>query len=299
MTDQLPSLSSLRAFEAAARHLSMTLAAQELHVTPGAVSLQVRDLETALGIRLFERRTRSLALTSEGGDYFATLRTAFRLMREATSALVMRSRDTVLTVTCTAGFATHWLVPRLRRFEEAHPEIDLRISASHRMMDFQRDGIDIAIRHGLGGYAGLASERLLDDEYVPVCIPEIATALGDAPSPDALEAITLIHDVYRRDWQLWLEAAGARKVDASRGPIFTDGTGAYHATRAGLGIALMRRSFIEKDLADGTLVAPFPLRLASTLAYHLVYPPAALERPSIAAFRAWLLSEVSGVTTTP
>ncbi|AVA20105.1 transcriptional regulator GcvA [Rhizobium sp. LEGMi198b] len=294
--DQLPSLSALRAFEASARHLSMTIAARELHVTPGAVSLQVRDLETALGVRLFDRRARGLTLTADGADYFATLRTAFRLVREATAALTMRARDTVLTVTCTAGFATHWLVPRLMRFEQAHPEIDLRISASHRMMDFQRDGIDIAIRHGLGGYEGLASERLLDDEYVPVCTPEIAASLGPSPTADALAALTLIHDVYRRDWQLWLQAAGATKVDAMRGPIFTDGTGAYHAMKAGLGVALMRRSFIERELAEGSVVAPFPMGLASTLAYHLVYPPTALERPAVAAFRAWLLTEVPHTT---
>ena len=271
----------------------MTLAANELHVTPGAISLQVRDLESALGVRLFERRTRSLALTSDGAEYFATMRTAFRLIREATAALTMRSKDTVLTVTCTAGFVTHWLVPRLRRFEEAHPDIDLRISASHRLMDFQRDGIDIAIRHGLGGYEGLASERLLDDEYVPVCTPEIATSLGRSPLADGLADLTLIHDVYRRDWELWLLAAGAVRVDATRGPVFTDGTGAYQAMKAGLGIALMRRSFVEQELAEGTLVAPFPIGFASAFAYHLVYPPGALERPAIAALRSWLFSEVS------
>jgi LysR family glycine cleavage system transcriptional activator len=293
MSDYLPPLSALRAFEAAARHLSMTLAARELHVTPGAISLQVRDLEAALGIRLFERRPRSLALTPEGADYFATLRTAFRLVREATATLTARTRGSILTITCTSGFATQWLVPRLGRFENAHPGIDLRISASHRVMDFQRDGIDLAIRHGLGGYEGLVSERVLDDELVPVCLPDVAASLGPSPSPDRLSGLTLIHDVYRRDWQLWLEAAGATKVDASVGPVFMDGTGAYHAMKAGLGIALMRRSFVEKELADGTLVAPFPKGLASRLAYHLVYPPAALERPAAAAFRDWLLSETA------
>ncbi|MFJ6325665.1 MULTISPECIES: transcriptional regulator GcvA [unclassified Rhizobium] len=291
--DQLPSLSALRAFEASARHLSMTLAASELHVTPGAISLQIRDLESSLGVRLFERRPRSLALTVDGAEYFATMRTAFRLIREATAALAMRAKDTVVTITCTAGFATHWLVPRLRRFEEAHPDIDLRISASHRMMDFQRDGIDIAIRHGLGGYEGLASERLLDDEYVPMCTPEMAATLGTSPAVDALANLTLIHDVYRRDWELWLQAAGATRVDATHGPVFTDGMGAYHAMKAGLGVALMRRSFVEQDLAEGALVAPFPIGLASAFAYHLVYPPGALERPAIATLRAWLLSEVS------
>lgn len=294
--DQLPSLSALRAFEASARHLSMTQAAHELHVTPGAISLQVRDLEAALGVRLFERRTRSLALTTDGAEYFATMRTAFRLIREATAALTMRSKDTVLTITCTAGFAAHWLVPRLPRFERAHPDIDLRISASHRMMDFQRDGIDIAIRHGLGGYEGLASERLLDDEYVPVCTPEMAAGLGSAPLADDLAELTLIHDVYRRDWELWLQAAGAVHVDATRGPVFTDGTGAYHAMKAGLGIALMRRSFVEQELAEGILVAPFPTGFASAFAYHLVYPPDALEQPAIAALRLWLLSEASQAT---
>jgi len=294
--DQLPSLSALRAFEASARHLSMTLAASELHVTPGAISLQIRDLESSLGVRLFERRPRSLALTVDGAEYFATMRTAFRLIREATAALAMRAKDTVVTITCTAGFATHWLVPRLRRFEEAHPDIDLRISASRRMMDFQRDGIDIAIRHGLGGYEGLASERLLDDEYVPMCTPEMAATLGTSPAVDALANLTLIHDVYRRDWELWLQAAGATRVDATHGPVFTDGMGAYHAMKAGLGVALMRRSFVAQDLAEGALVAPFPIGLASAFAYHLVYPPGALERPAIATLRAWLLSEVSRAT---
>ncbi|MBB3655985.1 LysR family glycine cleavage system transcriptional activator [Rhizobium sp. BK650] len=291
MTDPLPSLSALRAFEAAARHLSMTQAAHELHVTPGAVSLQIRDLEASLGVSLFERRPRQILLTAEGRDYFVTLRTAFQLVREATASLTARRRGNALTLTCTAGFATHWLLPRLQRFEDMHPDIDVRISASHRMFDFERDGIDLAIRHGLGGYEGLISERLVDDELMPVCTPAIAAALGANPSPDELAEYQLIHDVYRRDWQLWLAAAGATKVDASRGPIFSDGSGAFEAMKSGFGVALMRRSFIEKELAEGRLVAPFPLGLASKLAYHLVYPGTAVERPAVAAFRRWLLSE--------
>jgi LysR family glycine cleavage system transcriptional activator len=291
MTTPLPSLSALRAFEASARHLSMTLAAKELHVTPGAVSLQVRDLEAALGVRLFERRVRALALTAEGADYFATLRTAFRLVREATAAIMARTRGSVLTVTCTPGFATFWLVPRLRHFEAVHPEIDVRISASHRILDFQRDGVDIAVRHGLGGYEGLVSERLLDDELLPVCTPDVAGRLGNSPVPDMLAEFQLIHDVERNDWTLWLAAAGATKVDASRGPVFSGGNGAFEAMKAGLGVALMRRSFIDKALSDGTLIAPFPFGVASRLAYHLVYPATALDRPATADFRRWLLSE--------
>jgi len=295
MRDYLPSLSALRAFEAAARHLSMTLAAKELNVTPGAVSLQIRDLEAALGVQLFERKPRALALTVEGADYFTTLRAAFRLVREATATITARARGSILNVTCTAGFATYWLVPRLGRFEALHPDIDVRISASHRVLDFQRDGIDLAVRHGLGGYEGLVSERLVDDELVPVCIPSLAAELGNRPSPAALAPFTLIHDVYRHDWQLWLEAAGAASaVDASRGPIFMHGNGAYDAMKAGLGFALMRRSFIETELRDGTVVSPFPLGVASRLAFHLVYPGTSLERPAAAAFRRWLLSEAKG-----
>lgn len=297
--DILPSLSALRAFETAARHLSMTRAAEELHVTPGAVSLQVRDLEAALGLKLFERRPRALALTADGADYAETLRTAFRLVREATSALTSRAHGSVLTVTCTAGFAMQWLVPRMGRFEEAHPQIDVRISASHRVMDFRRDGIDLAIRHGLGGYEGLVSERLLDDDLVPVCVPALAGKLGPSPQPDALAHVPLIHDVYRRDWQLWLEAAGATSVDGTRGPIFTDGNGTHDAMKAGLGVALMRLSFVEKDLADGAVVTPFPLGLSSRLAYHLVYPAAALDRPAAAAFRRWLVAEVAASHPAP
>jgi LysR family glycine cleavage system transcriptional activator len=291
MSDYLPSLSALRAFEAAARHLSMTLAARELNVTPGAVSLQIRDLEAALGVQLFDRKPRALALTVEGADYFTTLRAAFRLVREATAAITARARGAILNVTCTAGFATYWLVPRLGRFETLHPEIDVRISASHRVLDFQRDGIDLAIRHGLGGYEGLVSERLVDDELVPVCIPKLAGELGDHPAPAALAPFTLIHDVYRHDWQLWLEAAGAAGVDAARGPIFMHGNGAYEAMKAGLGFALMRRSFVDTELKEGAVIAPFPIGVASRLAFHLVYPGAALERPAAAAFRRWLLSE--------
>jgi LysR family glycine cleavage system transcriptional activator len=294
MRDYLPSLSALRAFEAAARHLSMTLAAKELNVTPGAISLQVRDLEAALGVQLFERKTRALALTTEGADYFATLRAAFRLVREATAAITTRARGAFLTVTCTAGFATHWLLPRLRAFEDAHPEIDVRISTSHRVLDFTHDAIDLAIRHGLGGYDGLISERLVDDELTPVCVPALAAALGEAPTPDRLAALTLIHDVYRRDWQLWLEAAGAAGVDGNKGPVFTDGSGAFDAMKSGSGIALMRRSFLARELEDGTVVAPFSLGLSSRLAYHLVYPGLALERPAVAAFRRWLLSQAHG-----
>ncbi|WP_457586753.1 transcriptional regulator GcvA [Ensifer canadensis] len=289
----LPSLSSLRAFEATARHLSVTLAARELGVTPGAVSLQVRELEQTLGIALFERRPRQLVLTEDGSSYFSTLRRAFRMMREATEELTSRNRMPVLTVSCTPTFAAQWLVPRINNFEERLNGIDMRISASNRLTDFVSDGVDIAIRHGFGRYEGLASERLLGDDLVPVANPAL---LRKSPlsAPTDLATHVLLHDVQRHDWQLWLEAVGAEGIDTTRGPVFVNSNGAIEAAKAGDGIALVRLSLVSRELADGVLVAPFPIGIATDLAYHLVYPPSALDRPAVASFRAWIIEQARG-----
>jgi LysR family transcriptional regulator, glycine cleavage system transcriptional activator len=294
MSAPLPSLGGLRAFEATARLGSATAAAAELHVTPGAVSLQVRDLEAALGVQLFHRRPRKLTLTVEGTQYFASLRAAFRLIREATAELSARRRGSVLTVSCTPGFAVQWLLPRLARFEAAAPGIDVRIGATNRVLDFTRDGVDVAIRHGLGRDERLVSERLIDDELVPVCRPALAERAGGLTTPSALRAIPLLHDEHRDDWRLWLEAVGAPDVDAARGAVFSDGNGAIEAAKAGLGVALVRRSLVARELAAGELVAPFAQGIASALAYHLVYPSAARDRHAVAAFRDWIVAEARG-----
>ncbi|NVD37513.1 transcriptional regulator GcvA [Ensifer sp. HO-A22] len=290
MSTQLPSLSSLRAFEATARHLSVTNAARELNVTPGAVSLQVRELEQTLGVTLFERRPRQLFLTEDGSSYFATLRRAFRLMREATEELMARKRAPVLTVSCTPTFAAQWLVPRIGVFEQVMPGIDIRISTSNRLTDFRSDGVDIAVRHGLGRYDGLVSERLIDDDPVPVIHPALRQKRA-LDTPADLRDHVLLHDVHRQDWRLWLDAAGAEGVDAARGPIFLNSNGAIDAAKAGDGVALVRLSLVAREIADGVLVAPFPDGVMTGLAYHLVYPPAALDRPPVAAFRAWIVAQ--------
>ncbi|MCH8685976.1 transcriptional regulator GcvA [Pedomonas mirosovicensis] len=292
----LPPLGALRAFEAAARHLSMKQAAEELRVTPGAVSLQIKELEATLGVPLFIRRTRSLALTPQGSTYFTALRPAFRLIRESTAEIIASARAPVLTVGCTPTFAAQWLMPRLARFETQAPEVDVRISATNRIADFSRDGIDIAVRHGFGQYDGLASERLLNDDLTPVCSPALLGRIGDLASPDDLARTALLHDASRRDWQLWLKAAGAACVDGSRGPVFVDSNGAIEAAKAGHGVALARLSFVERELAEGSLIAPFPQRITSDLAYYLVYPAGALDRPHVASFRTWLLAEAECLT---
>ncbi|WEX77751.1 transcriptional regulator GcvA [Sinorhizobium numidicum] len=290
MAAPLPSLAALRAFEAAARNLSVTLAARELNVTPGAVSLQVRELENALGVRLFERRPRQLFLTDEGNAYFATLRRAFRMIREATEDLAMRNRPPSLTISCTPTFAAQWLVPRLNDFEKSVPGIDVRLNASNRLTNFERDGVDVAIRHGFGRYEGLVSERLLDDEFVPVLSPALMRSRPLAEPADLRDHV-LLHDVQRQDWRLWLDAVGANEVVSSGGPVFVNSNGAIEAAKAGDGVALVRLSLVARELRDGVLIAPFPNGIATDLAYHLVYPPAALDRPTVASFRTWILDE--------
>lgn len=291
MANALPPLNGLRAFEASARHLSMTLAARELHVTPGAVSLQVKELEAVLGVPLFVRRPRSLELTPQGMAYFAAVRSAFRQIREATADIAARARLSVLTISCTPTFAAQWLMPRLARFEAQVPGIDVRISATSRIADFARDGIDVAIRHGSGRYVGLVSERLIDDELTPVCSPALLEKVGGLATPADLARVTLLHDEHRHDWRLWLQVAGASGVDASNGHVFSDSNGAIEAAKAGHGVALVRLPFVEHELAQGSLVAPFSQRIGSDIAYHLVYPATALDRPHVAAFRTWIFAE--------
>lgn len=294
MNGSLPSLSGLRAFEAAARHLSVKLAAGELNVTPGAVSLKIRDLEQSLGVRLFERKPRRLALTEEGESYFKAMRAAFRLMREATEELLARARPATLSISCTPTFAAQWLVPRLPGFEERVPGLDIRIGASNRLVDFARDRVDLAIRHGFGRYEGLVSERLLDDDLVPVVSPALREAVPlDAPAD--LRNHVLIHDVHRQDWRLWLEAAGVTGIDAARGPVFTDSNGAIEAAKAGDGVALVRLSLVSREIRENRLAAPFARGVTTGLAYYIVYPPGALDRPAVAAFRQWVTEEARAV----
>ena len=295
MSGRLPSLSGLRAFEAAARHLSVTLAAGELSVTPGAVSLQIRELEQSLGVQLFLRRPRQLALTDEGEGYFKAMRSAFRMMREATDELLLRARSpATLSISCTPTFAAQWLVPRLPNFEERVPGADIRIGASNRLVDFARDGVDIAIRHGFGRYEGLVSERLLDDDLVPVIAPALREKVS-LETPDDVANHVLIHDVHRQDWRLWLEAMGVSDIDTQRGPVFTDSNGAIEAAKAGDGVALVRLSLVAREIQERRLVAPFPRGVSTGLAYYIIYPPGALDRPAVAALRQWLTEEARAV----
>lgn len=288
MAETLPPLRALQIFEAAARHLSMTAAAGELCVTPGAVSLQIRALETRLGVALFQRHARRLTLTPQGEDYFRYLHRAFQLLHEAGGCI--HTGPPVVTLGCTPTFALQWLLPQLADFERLHPEIEVRITSSNQLRPFGEGGQDLAVRHGLGHYPGLISEKLLEDELVPVCHPSLARQAGGLATPADLRHCCLLHDEHRDDWRLWLTAAGADEVNASAGPVFHDCNGALEAAQAGQGVALARRAFVASALAAGQLIIPFALPLTTPLAYWLVYPSVALSRPPVAALRRWLLT---------
>jgi LysR family transcriptional regulator, glycine cleavage system transcriptional activator len=291
MTRRLPPLNALRAFEAAARHLSFTRAADELHVTQTAISHQIRGLEERLGVRLFRRLPRGLLLTEEAQRYLPPVRDAFDRIAAATEQLGAGSSGGRLTVSVLPSFAAKWLVPRLGRFRVAHPDLDLRISASSQLVDFARDDVDVAIRMGRGRYPGLRVDRLFGESMVPVCAPELLTGPQPLRRPEDLRHHVLLHDDDHTGWQLWLELAGVKGVDPRRGPIFTDSAMVVQAAAEGQGVAIARRVLAAADLAAGRLVQPFEVSVPHDLAYYLVSPEATAEQPRIKAFRAWLLTE--------
>jgi LysR family glycine cleavage system transcriptional activator len=291
MSRRLPPLNALRAFEAAARHLSFTRAAAELHVTQTAISHQIRALEERLGVRLFRRLPRGLLLTEEAQRYLPPVRDAFDRIAAATAQLAAGGSSGSLTVSVLPSFAAKWLVPRLGRFRAAHPDLDLRISASSQLVDFARDDVDVGIRMGRGHYPDLRVDRLFGESMVPVCAPELQNGAHPLRRPEDLRQHVLLHDDDHSGWQLWLELAGVEGVDAGRGPVFTDSAMVVQAAAEGQGVALARSVLAAGDLAAGRLVRPFEVSVPHDLAYYLVSPEATAEQPRIRAFRAWLLVE--------
>jgi len=293
MASGLPPLSSLRAFEAAARHLSFTRAAAELHVTQAAVSHQIRALERNLGVSLFQRGARGLRLTVEARDLAPAVHRAFELLREATERVRPVAARGILTVSLLPSFATRWLVPRLGLFTAAHPEIDVRVAPSMHLVDFEREQVDVAIRYGRGRDPGLRADRLMSEDIFPVCSPRLLTE-GPQPlgTPADLKYHTLLHDEGHADWRNWLTAAKVSGVRWDRGPIFVDSSMLIQAAEAGQGVALARGVLARDELRAGRLVRPFELSLPNDYAYYVVCPEATAERPRVAVFRQWLLEQV-------
>lgn len=291
---RLPPLNALRAFEATARHLSVKAAADELSVTPGAVSQLLKSLERALGIALFQRVNRGIFLTEAGQSYLPPVRNAFRQIAEATRRITVSSDGGVLTVSTTPAFAAAWLVPRLKDFQDAQADIDLQISATKSLVDFSRDGVDVAIRHGLGRYPGLHSERIFAVELLAVAAPGLVARLGAPKFPRELVRWPHVHDADRRDWHLWFQAQGVNDIGAPRGPAFDDSNLLRQAVLAEQGAGLLPTAIVSADLTKGRLVKLADIVWPEEFAYYLVYPKAFHERPKVAAFRSWILKAAVG-----
>ena len=272
MPRKLPPLTALPAFDAAARHLSFTKAAAELNVTHGAISRAIRNIEDRLAIQLFERRTRSVRLTPTGAALAVEVGAALDRISAATIVATAPHSAGVLTVSTSDGFAGRWLVPRLHRFHRAYREFDVRLATSGVLANFVRDGIDIAIRYGTGGYEGVVSEFLSDEEVSPVCSPELLHGEHPLRSPADLRHHTLIHDNFRIDWATWLQSAGLDDINPERGVRFDSATYAVEAAVHGEGVLLGRSALVSADLAAGRLVRPFGLALKSRSSYYVVYP---------------------------
>ncbi len=293
MARRLPSLNALRAFEAAARHLSFTRAADELHVTQAAVSHQIKTLEEQLGMPVFRRMNRALLLTDSGQELYPAVGAALDGMAQAVDRLHRHEEAGMLTVATMDSFAATWLVPRLGRFRRLHPEIDIRLSTSDTPVDYVHAGIDIGVRYGAGNWPDLDITRLMTEEVFPVCSPALIANGPPLEKPEDLRHHTLLHDDQREDWRMWLMAAGVSGVDDRAGPGFQHSNLVVLAAVAGEGVALGRSVIVTDDLAAGRLVRPFDLALPATYAYYMVCPKSNLNRTKVKAFRSWLLDEVA------
>jgi LysR family glycine cleavage system transcriptional activator len=293
MPRRLPPLNALKAFEAAARHESFTRAAEELCVTQGAVSHQVKALEAELGLKLFNRQRQRLVITESGRSYLAIVRDALDRIADGTEQLLRRQNSGALTVSTSPNFAAKWLVHRLSRFAQAHPAIDLRVSASLHHVDFAREDVDVAIRHGNGSVPGLHVLRLCVEELFPVCSPKLLKGKGALRTPADLRHAVLLHVNDRQDWKRWLDAANVDGIDLARGPLLNQASMAIDAAVDAQGVALARTALAAWDLIGGRLVRPFSLALQVPYAYWIVCPKTAAKLPKIVAFTEWLLAEAA------
>ncbi|ESR26601.1 transcriptional regulator GcvA [Lutibaculum baratangense] len=299
---RLPPLNSLRAFEAAARHLGFKKAAEELNVSPAAVSQHVRALEAELGQPLFRRMTREVALTPAGRRGLARLAEAFRMLRAGADAMRPDERLRYLTVSVPPTLGAKWLVPRLDHFRLADPGFDIRLDATDTLVDFSTDDVDVALRYGRGDYPGLVSERIVAEVAFPVCGPALLAGERGLRAPADLAGHTLLHVQRKLDddaapsRRMWLKAAGLDGIDAERGPRFTIESLALESAIAGHGVALASGMSVGEDLAAGRLVRPFPPsgHDATSFSYHLVYPETRRGDPRLQAFRDWVFAEMSG-----
>jgi LysR family glycine cleavage system transcriptional activator len=293
MLRRLPPLNALKAFEAAARSESFTRAAEELCVTQGAVSHQVKALEATLGIKLFNRERQRLLITEAGREYLAVVRDALDRIAVGTDRLTQRQSSGVLTLSTSPDFAAKWLVHRLGRFAEAHPDIDLRVSATMHHVDFAREDVDLAVRHGDGHWVGLDVVRLCSEQLFPVCSPKLASGRNRITKASGLLKFPLLRLEDSKAWSQWFDAAGVADADVSHGPILNRASMLIDAAVDGQGVALARTALAAWDLINGRLVKPIDVSLRVSKTYWIVCPKATSALPKITIFRNWLLAEAA------
>ncbi|MCM5705095.1 LysR substrate-binding domain-containing protein [Larsenimonas salina] len=295
MSRRLPPLNWLRSFEAAARHLSFTRAANELHMTQAAISQHIKGLESQLSVSLFKRLPQGLVLSDAGLAYLPAIHEAIERLSAATEELFGQGRPKLITIRASLVFFTTWLAPRLARFRALHPNIDLRFTSNIWAGEGYKDA-DMEIRYGQGGWSGMTSERLTWDELFPVCRPGMFKCSAQLSSLEALSGQTLLHVIgYEEGWGYWLKKTGGSHFDTRAGLQFDTLISALEAAAQGIGIALGRSSLVEDMIARGRLEAPFGPRISTSEAFHLVYSSHHYLHPHAAAFRAWLLDE-AGMT---
>src|ERR1700694_164549 len=282
MHRRLPPLNALKAFEAAARSESFTRASEELCVTQGAVSHQVKALEPTLGIKLFNRERQRLIITDAGREYLNVVRDALDRIAAGTERVLQRQSSGVLTVSTSPDFAAKWLVYRLGRFAEVHPGIDLRVSATMHHIDFVREEVDVAVRHGDGNWAGLDAVRLCSEQLFPVCSPKLMSGRNRIAKPSDLLKFPLLHlDEHRKAWSKWLDAAGVTDSKMSHGLVRNRASMLIDAAVDGQGVALARTTLAAWDIINGRLAKPFDLSLKLSNTYWIVCPQAASTKPKI------------------
>jgi LysR family transcriptional regulator, glycine cleavage system transcriptional activator len=291
MARRLPPLSALRPFEAAARLESFSRAAQELNLTHGAVSRQVRALEDHVSVELFSRHGKRVALTPDGRAFAERIRNALQEIAQAADALASRKRDPRLTVSVLPSFASRWLMPRLIRFMEAHPKIEVNVLASTALTHFADEGVDVAIRFGRGPWPPHVCEHFLDDEYFPVASPRFNRGKLPKAPEDLLRVRIMLEE--RDYWERWFEAAGVQLAARLEGPTFNDSTYSLQAAARGEGVALARRSIVGEDLERGTLKRLFRIAVPSRESYWFVSPKELAQAPKVKAFRDWVKAELA------
>jgi len=293
LASRLPPLNALRAFEASARQLSFTRAAEELFVTQAAISHQIKSLEEHLGIKLFMRKNRSLLLTEEGQSYYLDIKDIFNSLHDATERLLARGAKGAITVSLQPSFAIQWLVPRLNAFNTLHPDIDVRIKAVDQAENSLTEDVDVAIYYGRGRWPDIHADKLHTEYLIPVCSPLLLNGKKPLETVNDLSQHTLLHDTSRRDWKRWFKQVGVRGGNVNHGPIFSHSTMVMQAAIYGQGVALAYSVLAKPDIDSGRLVCPFNDVLVSKNSYYIVCRDSQVDIGKIVAFRDWMLATAS------